>query len=266
VAASTAIFQGVSEEDFQEHYLPFCRRVENDNRIGKIIFRFISQIQRMKFARRAVLQMVIDEQLDQADSEHGMSFLMWDMLTGGAPYREVLKRAIHPTFLGRLLWNNIVALIFPSNYLKYEEIPLRSKPQIDPFSSLMEENAMSLGDLGKVYQNGEVIVRQGETGDCMYVVQDGYVEVIFESEEQEVQLNILGKNEFFGEMAVFNKEVRTATVRALGPARVLTVDHKNLLRCIHEDPSLAYQLMEEMSKRIDKLSEAVAELSQNKVK
>jgi len=120
---------------------------------------------------------------------------------------------------------------------------------------------MGIGALGKVYKNGEIIVRQGDPGDCMYVIQDGFVEVIFESEDQDVELNVLGKDEFFGEMAVFNEEHRTATVRARGEARILTVNHKNLLKCIHEDPSLAYRLMQVMSERIDRLSEAVADLS-----
>ena len=122
---------------------------------------------------------------------------------------------------------------------------------------------MKIGALGKVYQNGEIIVRQGEPGDCMYVVQDGFVEVLFESEGQDIELNLLGKDDFFGEMALFNQEVRTATVRARGPARILTVNHKNLLKLIHEDPSLAYRLMEVMSNRIDRLSETVADLSKS---
>ena len=120
---------------------------------------------------------------------------------------------------------------------------------------------MRIGALGKVYKNGEIIVRQAEPGDCMYVVQEGFVEVVFESEDQVVELNVLGKDEFFGEMALFNEEVRTATVRARGRARILTVNHENLLKYIHEDPSLAYRLMQVMSERIDRLSEAVAELS-----
>jgi len=46
----------------------------------------------------------------------------------------------------------------------------------------------------------------------------------------------------------------------LGPARILTVDHKNFLRRIHEDPSLAYQLMEVMSNRVRRLSAEVTQL------
>jgi CRP-like cAMP-binding protein len=119
------------------------------------------------------------------------------------------------------------------------------------------------GALGKDYQDGEAIFHQGEAGDCMYVIQDGFVEVVIEAEKQEIQLNILGKNEFFGEMAIFDNEIRSATVRALGHARILTIDHKNLLRRIHEDPSLAYRLLQVMSSRIRRLSGNVARLQQS---
>jgi len=116
------------------------------------------------------------------------------------------------------------------------------------------------GALGKVYQDGEVIVRQGEVGDCMYAVQEGQVEVVAEKEGEEVHLAVRGQGEFFGEMAIFEHEVRMATVRALGQARILTIDKKNLLRRIHEDPSLAYRIVQTMSRRIRELSAEVAQL------
>jgi CRP-like cAMP-binding protein len=60
----------------------------------------------------------------------------------------------------------------------------------------------------------------------------------------------LGKGDFFGEMAIFEREVRSATVRAHGKVRVLTVDKKILLRRISEDPSLALRILGRMSSRI----------------
>jgi CRP-like cAMP-binding protein len=112
--------------------------------------------------------------------------------------------------------------------------------------------------LGKVYEDGEVIARQGEVGDCMYVIQEGQVEVVAEGPEREVRLAVLGEADFFGEMAIFEREVRSATVRALGRVRVLTVDQKTFLRRIHEDPSLAYRLVQTMSRRVRELDERVA--------
>jgi flavin-dependent dehydrogenase len=258
IAANTAIFQGISENEFRKYYLPFCRKIETDNRIGKFIFKTISQIQQMKFARRAVLRMVSNEQQGQANAEIGMSMVMWDMLTGGALYQDVLKRVLNPAFWSRLLWNLSLSLLPSKNDKSEKESTIRKQPSQIAEPDRMEMNTMDKGALGKIYQNGETIVREGEIGDCMYVIQDGFVEVVIDSESGEVQLNILGKDEFFGEMAIFEHEIRTATVRALGPARILTVDHKNFLQRIHEDPSLAYRVMDEMSKRIRRLSEEVA--------
>lgn len=51
---------------------------------------------------------------------------------------------------------------------------------------------MKEGDLGKLYQDGEVILRQGEAGDRMYVVQAGQVEVLQEQEGKEIRLTLLG--------------------------------------------------------------------------
>lgn len=122
---------------------------------------------------------------------------------------------------------------------------------------------METGALGKVYQDGEVIIRQGEVGDCMFVIQEGAVEVVLDRDGREVRLAVRKKGDFFGEMAIFEREVRSATVRALGQARVLTVDEKNLLRRIHEDPSLAYRLVQTLSSRIRELSEQVARFGEN---
>ena len=112
--------------------------------------------------------------------------------------------------------------------------------------------------LGKKYAKGEVIFRQGETGNCMYVIQKGEVEAIAEADGKEIQLRTMGKNEFFGEMALFEKATRTATIRATKPTRVLTVDKKNFLGGIHEDPSLAFRIVETMSHRIRDLTERLA--------
>jgi CRP/FNR family cyclic AMP-dependent transcriptional regulator len=116
------------------------------------------------------------------------------------------------------------------------------------------------GALGKVHEDGEVIFRQGEVGDCMYVIQEGQAEVVVEQEGEEERLALLDEGGFFGEMAIFENEVRMATVRAVGSARVLTVDKKSFLRRIHEDPSLAYRMVQTMSRRIRELDAEVVQL------
>ncbi len=119
---------------------------------------------------------------------------------------------------------------------------------------------MEAGGLGRVYQDGEILVRQGEAGDCMYVIQEGVVEVLAEKNGHEVQLAVRGSGEIIGEMAIFEREVRSATVRARGPVRALTVDKKSFLRRVHEDPSVAFRLVQIMSRRIRALNEEVTGL------
>ena len=114
------------------------------------------------------------------------------------------------------------------------------------------------GSLGKTYKDGEVIVRQGEPGKTMFVIQSGEVEVYREDDSsQVVRLAVLKKGEVMGEMALFDRAPRSASVRALGDAVVLTIDKRTLMRRIHEDPALVLRIFENMSQRIRKLNQEV---------
>lgn len=121
-----------------------------------------------------------------------------------------------------------------------------------------------MAGLGKEYKAGEVIFRQGDTGNCMFVIQNGEVEAIAESDGREFRLRRMGPNDFFGEMALFEEETRTATIRTTKPTRILSIDKKNFLGGIHEDPSLAFRIVQTMSHRIRDLTERLARYEQQK--
>jgi len=259
-AATTAIFEGISAEDFKRHYSPTCRTMEADNTIGKVLFAIVHEIQKRRFARRAVLGMVSGEQRNGAPANRSMSMVMWDMLTGSAAYREIFLRTLHPAFWSRFLWELGVSLFSPKGRIQTtQSAALTAHERTNGRGPQpREEQVMEPGALGRVYQDGEIVVRQGEIGDCMFVVQEGQVEVIVERDGRETSLVVRGPGEFFGEMAIFEREVRMATVRAVGQARILTVDKKNFVRRMHEDPSLAYRLVQSMSQRIRQLSAEMA--------
>lgn len=109
-AASTAIFDGISEADFRNHYWPACSRMQIDNQFGRVIFAATHLIQRMRFSRRAVLHMAGREQRRPGNHPY-MSSVLWDTFTGSAPYKDVFLRTLHPTFLSHLIWHLSVALI-----------------------------------------------------------------------------------------------------------------------------------------------------------
>ncbi|MHC4413956.1 MAG: Crp/Fnr family transcriptional regulator [Planctomycetota bacterium] len=122
---------------------------------------------------------------------------------------------------------------------------------------------MDEGALGTTYKDGQVIVRQGDVGDRMFVIQEGRVQILLEKEGKETPIRVAVEGELIGEMAIFERDVRSATARALGDVRVLTVDKKNFLRRVHEDPSLAFRVVQTMSRRIRELSEEVARLKRS---
>lgn len=119
---------------------------------------------------------------------------------------------------------------------------------------------MKSNQLGKSFRAGEMLFRQGDLGDCMYVLQAGEVEVLKREKGKEAVVDILKAGEIFGEMAIIERETRSASVRAVTPVRVLTIDKRTFLRRVHEDPTLALNVLTTMSKRIRKLDAELAEL------
>ena len=235
-AASTAVLQGISERHFRKHYWPACRSINTDNSVGKMIFSITRQIQRKRSLKRAVLRVVDKEKLKEGKSRY-MSSVLWDIFTGSAPYKDVFMRMLHPEFIATFFWEALtgkINLIMPVN---------------------KEGDRMVSADLlGNVYKDGEKIINQGEIGDCMYVIQSGRVEVVLNGDD-ETRIAELCEGDFFGEMALFEDEVRSSTVRALGEVRVISIDKKTIMRRIQEDPSIAFRMLQKMSSRIRKLDD-----------
>jgi len=119
---------------------------------------------------------------------------------------------------------------------------------------------MANGSLGQWYPKGKVVVRQGEYGEHIYAVQEGELEVVKERKGGgEIQVAVLRSGDIFGEMAILQKEVRSATVRTLTEARLLTVDKKTFMSRVHEDPSLAFNIVRMMAQRIRALNAKLGE-------
>jgi flavin-dependent dehydrogenase len=109
-AARTALFQGISEQDFQDHFWPACKRIEFDNGIGRVIFFVTKMIQKWRFLRRAVFTMTAAEQRSEKGPRR-MSNVLWDVFTGSAPYREVLLNTLHPGYVTKFTLH-VLASVF----------------------------------------------------------------------------------------------------------------------------------------------------------
>ena len=101
-AARTALFEGISEEAFARWYMPVCRSIGGDNRLGHLAFLVTRIARRFPFLRRAMLRMATREQ-ERRGAPQRMSGVLWDMFSGSAPYGDILRRMFSPAFLSRFL-------------------------------------------------------------------------------------------------------------------------------------------------------------------
>lgn len=116
------------------------------------------------------------------------------------------------------------------------------------------------GELGRSYQDGEVVFHEGEKGDVMFVVQSGTVKITKKSATGPMTIAMLGPGEIFGEMALFDKLPRSASASAAGETRILHVDKQKLFSTISHDPTLVFKILETMSGRIRRLDEVLTNL------
>ena len=83
-------------------------------------------------------------------------------------------------------------------------------------------NAMALALQMDSFRNGDVIIREGETGDVFYLIESGTVDV-FKKEKGNDPIATLKKGQFFGEKALLSDDVRQATCIATTDLRCLTL-------------------------------------------
>jgi putative methionine-R-sulfoxide reductase with GAF domain len=118
--------------------------------------------------------------------------------------------------------------------------------------------------LGRVYADGEVIYKEGENSDMMYVIQSGEVKITKVTPKEDFQVISLKKGDIFGEMALFDKLPRSSTATASGTAKVLGMDRKKLFSTMRNDNTLMVKVLESMTQRIQRLNEKFQKLKNQK--
>ncbi|MEO5377874.1 MAG: cyclic nucleotide-binding domain-containing protein [Magnetococcus sp. DMHC-6] len=113
---------------------------------------------------------------------------------------------------------------------------------------------MSVSDtrqLGRKYAKGELIFRQGDLADALFVVQQGEVELFMETSANPLLLEVLGAGEMFGETSLFTADKsRYFSARALKNSSILKLDEKSLMIRLHTDPSLSFRLLRHMAQHL----------------
>ena len=78
----------------------------------------------------------------------------------------------------------------------------------------------------KVYYRDDVIFREGEPGDCAYLIERGEIQITKKSPDGEVELGRLGPGAIFGEMAMIDMQPRMAKATAMIDTTVTFVNHQ----------------------------------------
>jgi CRP-like cAMP-binding protein len=122
---------------------------------------------------------------------------------------------------------------------------------VDIFSPLTSEELKALAGqtTRRVFAPGETIIRAGERGASMFVVHSGAVDVRVEQNGQARTVNTLREGDFFGEMALFTGEPRTADVVADEETEVLEIGHAAMKRLFDTNPDLVESLSHVIAER-----------------
>ena len=101
------------------------------------------------------------------------------------------------------------------------------------------------------FRAGEIIIQEQTKAAGFFIIDSGKVEISKKfSDGEEMVLGIHSDGEFFGEMALLDEGLRSATARALIPTRLLEISSRDFENLLYKAPVLAYSLVKEMSSRL----------------
>jgi CRP/FNR family transcriptional regulator, cyclic AMP receptor protein len=105
------------------------------------------------------------------------------------------------------------------------------------------------------FKDGEIVVREGEQANDMFVIRSGRIEILKDVAGHQVRLAVLERGSFFGEMSLLEGLPRSATAKAIGDTTLLVLRPGSLLLQIRRDPTFAFELLQQMSHRIRELND-----------
>ncbi len=103
---------------------------------------------------------------------------------------------------------------------------------------------------GRDFPAGAVIFEEGDPGSRLYVIQTGQVRVVKRTGGRAVTLARLGPGEFFGEMALLDRQPRSASALVDEPARILELDEAAFERLVLERGEVALRILKRLSRRL----------------
>ena len=121
-----------------------------------------------------------------------------------------------------------------------------------PLFSKLEQSKLKLlaftSEL-QTYEDGEVVVNEGEAADCTFVILDGEADIYAKTKTDtgEVVVGTLQANQLLGELGVLTSSPRSATIRAKGRLMMLRISGDMFLKLLAENPPVALDVMRQLS-------------------
>jgi CRP/FNR family cyclic AMP-dependent transcriptional regulator len=140
--------------------------------------------------------------------------------------------------------------------------------RVSLFSDLSPEELEKVARVAvpRSYPAGSIILREGDPGDTCYILRSGEARVIRQhADGRAITLTNLGPGEIFGELAMFDGEVRSATVEAVADVRAVAILAGDLKRLLGEHPEIAVKLLGALAARLRETNARIARQSFQKV-
>jgi hypothetical protein len=115
------------------------------------------------------------------------------------------------------------------------------------------------------FAQGDWVFEEDTLGTEMYIVLDGQVEILKHVGEEDRQLSVLEKGDFFGEMALLEGLPRAAGARALTPVKVLEINGATFNQMLRDNPEIAVRMMRKLSRRLRETDALLRELGAERV-
>jgi CRP-like cAMP-binding protein len=136
--------------------------------------------------------------------------------------------------------------------------------RVPVFEALRPEDLVRVADVAvpRSFRGGEVVFREGDDSDTCYVVRSGHARAVREhGDGRQITLATFGPGDFFGELAMFDDERRSATVEAVDALDVLGIPGVDMRALLSRHPEIAVKLVISLGRRLRAANERLARQS-----
>ncbi len=136
--------------------------------------------------------------------------------------------------------------------------------QIPLFEKLDSEDREKLASrfILRRYPKNTVVINEGDDSRSFYVIIDGQVKVYLTDENgKEIVLNKQSAGEYFGEVALLDEGLRSASVITTQPGQFAVLDQQAFTECISDNPQISLKIMQGLTQRLRALSDNVRSLA-----